>query len=72
MRIRSQLTTARERLEEVDRQVEDLEQLIARVKDLAPDKDSDDSSDEEDEDKKGGSVNCISCGKVASIEYLIF
>ena len=65
VRIRSQLTTAREKLEEVDRQVEELEQLISRVKSLAPaDKDSDDSSDEEDDDRKGGTVNCISCGKV--------
>lgn len=68
VRIRSQLTTAREKLEEVDRQVEELEQLISRVKNLAPlDKDSDDSSDEEDDDRKGGgTVNCISCGKVKS------
>ena len=66
VKIRSQLTTAREKLEEVDRQVEELEQLIARVKKLAPqEKDSDDSSDEEEDDKKGGTVNCISCGKVS-------
>ena len=54
-----------EKLEEVDRQVEELEQLIATVKKLTPlEKDCDDSSDEEEDDKKGGTVNCISCGKV--------
>ena len=73
VRIRSQLTTAREKLEEVDRQVEELEQLISRVKNLAPlDKDSDDSSDEEDDDRKGGgTVNCISCGKVSHQNFFI-
>ena len=65
VKIRSQLTTAREKLEEVDRQVEELEQLIARVKKLVPlEKDSDDSSEEEEDEKKAGTVNCISCGKV--------
>ena len=71
VKISSQLTVAREKLEEVDRQVEELEQLIARVKTLAPqEKDSDDSSDEEEDEKKGGTVNCISCGKVRDLFWI--
>jgi len=69
--IRAEINTARDKLEEVDREVEKLEQLIAKVKKIAPiEKDSDDSSDE-DEEKRGGTVPCISCGKDVSSKLAI-
>ena len=71
MRIRAEINTARDKLEEVDREVEKLEQLIAKVKKISPiEKDSDDSSEDEDE-KASGMVNCISCGKDVSSKVAI-
>ena len=71
VRIRAEINTARDKLEEVDREVEKLEQLIAKVKKISPiEKDSDDSSEDEDE-KASGMVNCISCGKDVSSKVAI-
>ena len=68
VRIRAEINTARDKLQEVDKEVVKLEELIAKVKTIAPiAKDSDDSSEDEDqEDKKGGTVNCVTCGKDVS------
>ena len=73
VRIRAEINTAKVKLEEVDREVETLEQLIAKVKSLAPIEKVGDSSDEEDEDVKGGAgqVNCVSCGKDVSSKLAI-
>ena len=71
VRIRAEINTAREKLEEVDREVEKLEQLISKVKKISPvEKDSDDSSDD-DEEKVVGVINCISCGKDISSKLAI-
>ena len=71
VRIRAEINTAKVKLEEVDREVETLEQLIAKVKTIAPIEKVGDSSDEEDEDVKGGVVNCVSCGKDVSSKLAI-
>ena len=71
VRIRAEINTAKAKLEEVDREVETLEQLIAKVKTIAPIEKVGDSSDEEDEDVKGGVVNCVSCGKDVSSKLAI-
>jgi len=73
VKIRAELCTAREKLEDVDREVEQLEQLIAKSKTLAPVEDnSDDSSDDDEQDgRRGGMVNCISCGKDVSTKVAI-
>ena len=71
VRIRAEINTTKAKLEDVDREVETLEQLIAKVKTLAPIEKVGDSSDEEDEDVKGGTVNCVSCGKDVSSKLAI-
>eukprot|EP00090_Calanus_glacialis_P003794 TRINITY_DN12824_c0_g1_i1.p1 TRINITY_DN12824_c0_g1~~TRINITY_DN12824_c0_g1_i1.p1 ORF type:complete len:692 (-),score=257.36 TRINITY_DN12824_c0_g1_i1:138-2213(-) len=73
VKIRNELGTAREKLEEVDREVEKLEQLIAKSKSLAPvENNSEDSSDDDEQDEqRGGMVNCISCGKDVSTKVAI-
>jgi len=73
VKIRAELCTAREKLEEVDREVEKLEQLIAKTKNLAPvENNSEDSSDDDEQDEqRGGMVNCISCGKDVSTKVAI-
>eukprot|EP00092_Neocalanus_flemingeri_P030192 GFUD01032771.1.p1 GENE.GFUD01032771.1~~GFUD01032771.1.p1 ORF type:complete len:695 (-),score=259.24 GFUD01032771.1:410-2494(-) len=73
VKIRAELCTAREKLEEVDREVEKLEQLIAKSRSLAPvENNSEDSSDDdEQDDQRGGMVNCISCGKDVSTKVAI-
>jgi len=73
VKIRAELCTAREKLEEVDREVEKLEQLIAKSKSLAPvENNSEDSSDDDEQDEqRGGMVNCISCGKDVSTKVAI-
>ena len=55
----------------MDREVETLEQLIDKVKTLAPIEKVGDSSDEEEEDVRGGVVNCVSCGKDVSSKLAI-
>jgi len=63
VKIRAELQTVRERLEELNREVEQLETVIAKSKTLAPlENNSEDSSDDEDE-KSSGQINCITCGK---------
>lgn len=71
VRIRAEINTTKAKLEDVDREVETLEQLIAKVKTIAPIEKVGDSSDEEDEDVKGGTVNCVSCGKDVSSKLAI-
>jgi len=73
VKIRNELGTAREKLEEVDREVEKLEQLISKGKSLAPvENNSEDSSDDDEQDEqRGGMVNCISCGKDVSTKVAI-
>ena len=55
------------------REVEKLEQLIAKSKSLAPvENNSEDSSDDDEQDEqRGGMVNCISCGKDVSTKVAI-
>lgn len=73
VKIRNELGNAREKLEEVDREVEKLEQLISKSKSLAPvENNSEDSSDDDDQDEqRGGMINCISCGKDVSTKVAI-
>ena len=72
VRIREEINTARDKLQEVDREVEKLEQLITKVKKISPiEKDSDDSSDDDEDEKRGGTVPCISCGKYISSKIAI-
>jgi len=73
VKIRNELGNAREKLEEVDREVEKLEQLISKSKSLAPvENNSEDSSDDDDQDEqRGGMINCISCGKDVSTKIAI-
>jgi len=73
VKIRNELGNAREKLEEVDREVEKLEQLISKSKSLAPvENNSEDSSDDDDQDEqRGGVINCISCGKDVSTKVAI-
>jgi len=63
-RIRDDLQKAKQRLEQLDKQTEELEKVISKGKSMTIiEHKSEDSSDEDEESHRGGSINCISCGK---------
>jgi len=63
-KIRDDIHKAKQRLEEVDKEAETLEEVIARGKTMTIiENKSDDSSEDEDESRGTGFINCITCGK---------
>jgi len=63
-KIREDIHKAKQRLEEVDKEAEALEEVIARGKTMTIiENKSDDSSEDEDESRGTGFINCITCGK---------
>ena len=68
-KIREDIHKAKQRLEEVDKEAEALEEVIARGKTMTIiENKSDDSSEDEDESRGTGFINCITCGKVGYIQ----
>ena len=64
-KIREDIHKAKQRLEEVDKEAEALEEVIAKGKTMTIiENKSDDSSEDEDESRGTGFINCITCGKV--------